>query len=126
MATAYPWHMLVFHEQYVAMRAFTRGQPIMPLGMTAVMLQAAIFAYFYPLYYHHKGGGPPLVRGVQFGLLLGTTVWSVMVFATAAKLAIEPISDFVLLGTAFQLIQFVAVGAAIGLVYGRPDTVANS
>ena len=119
MATAYPWHMLLFHEKYAAMGAFTRGEPIMPFGMTAIFLQALVFAWFYPLFYAHKGGGQPVVRGIQFGLFMGLTVWSVMVFATAAKFAIAPLTDFVVFATVFQAIQFTVVGAAIGLVYGR-------
>ena len=119
MATAYPWHMLLFHEKYVAMGAFTRGEPIMAFGMTAIVLQAIVFAYFYPLFYKHVGGGNPVLRGIQFGLFMGMTVWSVMVFATAAKFSIEPVSDFVIYGTAFQFIQFFVVGAGIGLVYGE-------
>lgn len=50
---------------------------------------------------------------------MGLTVWSVMVFATAAKFAIEPKAMFVTYATIFQCIQFVVVGAAIGLVNGR-------
>ncbi len=119
MAVAYPWHILLFHEHYVALGAFTRGDPIMPFGMLAVSVQGIVFAYFYPLYYRHRGGGHPLLRGVQFSLLLGLTVYTVMVFATAAKFLIEPVGEFVLLGTAFQLLQFVLVGLAIGWVNGR-------
>ncbi len=53
---------------------------------------------------------------------MGLTVWTVMVLATAAKFKIEPVIDFVLLGTAFQLLQFVLVGTVIGLIYGKiPD-----
>lgn len=119
MAVAYPWHMLLFHDEYMAMGAFTRGEPIMPFGILAIVLQGIVFAYFYPLFFRHVGGGSPLWRGVQFGLFLGTTVWTVMVFATAAKFKIEPVSQFVLYGTVFQFIQFSLVGAAIGLVHGK-------
>ena len=119
MLTDYPWHMLLFHDQYEAMGAFTRGEPVMSFGMTAILLQAVVFAYFYPLFYRHAGGGNPLARGIQFGLFMGITVWSVMVFATAAKFQIEPKATFVGFGTAFQVIQFTCVGAALGLVYGR-------
>ena len=126
MATAWPWHMLLFHDKYVAMGAFTRGEPIMPFGMAAVVLQAIVFAWFYPLFYRHVGGGKPLLRGIQFGLFLGITVWTVMVFATAAKFSIEPVLDFVLLGTAFQFLQFLLVGAAIGLVYGNDPVAARA
>ena len=123
MATAYPWHMLLFHEKYVAMGAFTRPEPVMPFGMFAILLQAVVFAWFYPVFYRHVGGGIPIVRGIQFGLFMGVTVWSVMVFATAAKFVIEPKLDFVALGTAFQFIQFFLVGGAIGLVYGNCEVL---
>ena len=119
MLTAYPWHILLFHEKYVAMGAFTRGEPIMQFGMLAVILQGIVLAYFYPLFYRHVGGGNPIVRGIQFSLFMGLMVWTVMVFATAAKFKIEPVFDFILLGTVFQLIQFVVVGIGIGLVYGK-------
>jgi hypothetical protein len=119
MAVAYPWHMLLFHEKYVAMGAFTRGEPIMAFGILAIILQGIVFAYFYPLFYRHVGGGVPVFRGIQFGLFLGLTIWTVMVFATAAKFAIEPVIDFVILGTVFQFIQFSLTGGAIGLIMGR-------
>lgn len=121
MLVAYPWHLVAFHEKYVAMGAFTRGEPLMLFGMLAVILQAIVFAYFYPLYYRHRAGGPPLLRGIQFGLFLGVTVWTVMVFATAAKFKIAPVSHFVLLGTLFQILQFTLVGGAIGMIYGRTE-----
>lgn len=119
MAIAYPWHMLLFHEKYLAMGAFTRGEPIMPFGILAIILQGIVFAYFYPLFYKHKNGGHPILRGIQFSLFMGLTVWTVMVFATAAKFHIEPVIDFVLFGTVFQIIQFTLVGVAIGLIYGK-------
>ena len=119
MAVAYPWHMVLFHEKYVAMGALTRGEPIIPFGMLAIILQGAVFAYFYPLYYRHRGGGASVLRGIQFALFLGLTVWTVMVLATAAKFAIEPVWHFIFLGTAFQILQFVLTGAAIGWIHGR-------
>ena len=119
MAVAYPWHIMLFHDKYVAMGAFTRGEPIMPFGMLAVILQAIVFAYFYPLFLRHVDGGHPLWRGIQYGLLMGIMVWTVIVFATVAKFRIEPVTDFVFLATVFQVIQFTLVGGAVGLIYGK-------
>jgi len=119
MIVAFPWHLLLFHEKYLAMGALTRDEPIIMFGMLAIIIQGIVFAYFYPLFYKHKGGGHPVVRGIQFCLFIGLTVWTVMVFATAAKFNIEPVIDFVALGTVFQLIQYVFVGIVIGLIYGR-------
>lgn len=108
------------------MGAFQRAEPIIPFGMLAVILQAIVFAYFYPLFYRHVGGGAPLFRGIQFSLFMGLNVYTVMVFATAAKFKIEPISQFVVLGTAFQVLQFIAVGVAIGWAYGRSPLATKS
>lgn len=119
MVVAYPWHMLLFHDVYMAMGAFTRLEPIMPFGISAIILQGIVFAYFYPLFYKHKNGGNPVLRGTQFCLFMGLTVWSVMVLATVAKFNIEPVFDFVLFGTVFQLIQFTLVGILVGLIYGK-------
>ena len=116
---AAPWHLMWFHDKYVAMGAFTRGDPIMPFGVLAMILQGIVFSYFYPLFYRYKGGGHPAYRGIQFSLFMGLNVWTVMVLATAAKFNIEPVTDFVLFGTAFQILQFTFVGLTLGLIYGR-------
>jgi hypothetical protein len=118
-ALAAPWHLMWFHDKYVAMGVFTRGDPIMPFGVLAMILQGVVFAYFYPLFYKHKGGGHPVYRGIQFSLFMGLTVWTVMVLATAAKFNIEPVVDFVIFGTTFQILQFVLVGVTLGMIYGR-------
>ena len=93
----------------------------MLFGMTAVIIQAVVFSYFYPMYYRAVGGGHPIKRGVIYSLIMGLNVYTVMVFATAAKFHIEPVEQFVVYGTVFQLLQFVVVGIAIGLVYGKID-----
>ena len=119
MIVAVVWHLVLFHDVYMEMGAFTREEPIMPFGMTAVIVQALVFAYFYPMYYRAVGGGHPVKRGVVYSLIMGLNVYTVMVFATAAKFNIEPVGQFVAYGTVFQVIQFVLVGIAIGLVHGR-------
>ena len=121
MIPAVVWHLVLFKEKYHAMGVFTRAEPIMPLGMTAVILQAFVFSYFYPMYLNYKEQTATVANGIKFSLLMGINVWTVMVFATGAKVLIEPILDFVLLGTAFQIIQYIFVGASLGLVHKRVD-----
>ncbi len=103
MAVAYSWHMLLFHDTNEAMAAFTRDEPVIPFGMIAIVLQAIVFAYLFP----------------------GLTVYSVIVFATAAKFAIEPVLSFFLYGTAFQFIQFLLIGLALGWIYRTRDGPAR-
>ena len=116
MLWAYPWHVIWFHELYVELGAFTRTAPIMPLGIAAVLIQGIVIAYLYPMYYR---GGNPILQGIKFSLIIGLMVYTVMGFATAAKIQIEPISTFLAYHTVFQLIQFTTTGAVLGLIYGR-------
>jgi len=117
MIVAVLWHLVLFKAEYHAMGAFTRDEPIMPFGMTAIFLQAIIFAYFYPIYYQYKKITPGIGNGIKFSLLMGVNVWTVMVFATAAKFNIEPVWNFVLFATVFQVIQFVSIGVTLGLIH---------
>ncbi len=119
MVVAVIWHLVLFEEKYQAMGAFTRSEPIMPLGMTAVILQAIVFAYFYPMYYRFKNTHASIKNGVVFSLIMGINVWTVMVFATGAKIEIEPVWDFIFLGTSFQIIQYISVGATLGFIHKK-------
>ncbi len=119
MLTAYPWHIIFFHDVYQSMGAMTRESPIMPLGMLAVIIQGWVIAYIYSYYYQLKTGHP-VITSIKFSLLIGLTVYTVMVFATAAKFQIEPVEKFIAYGTAFQVIQFLVTGVALGLIFGKP------
>jgi len=115
MAWAYPWHVVWFHDLYVAWGAMTREHPIMPLGMAAIIMQGFVIAYLYPCYY--QSGANPILQGVKFNLIIGVMTYTAMGFATAAKIQIEPVSQFLLHHTVFQIIQFTITGAALGWIY---------
>ncbi len=122
-SVAVPWHMMIFHETYAALGAITRTEPIVPLGLVAMLLQAAVIAWLFPVYLDYRNGQTgerrPYRDGITFSLMMGIMVWSVMVFATAAKIEIAPVIDFIMLGTAFQLLQFLLVGVVIGFIHRR-------
>lgn len=115
MALAIPWHMIWFHDLYTEMGAFTRSNPVMPLGMLSMCIQGAVIAYLYPLFYR---GGIPVIQGIKFSLLMGLVVYSVMGFTMAAKIDINPIPVFLAYSAMFQCIQFTVTGTALGLIYG--------
>ena len=116
MAVAYPWHMVWFHEVYADMGAYTRPEPSVPLGMISMLIQGLVIAYLYPFYYK---GGNPILQGIKFSLIMGAVVYSVLGFAMAAKMNINPMSIFLFYSLAYQLIQYVLTGAALGLIYGK-------
>jgi hypothetical protein len=118
MAVAYPWHMIWFHELYEAMGVYTRPEPNILLGMLSMLMQGVIIAYLYPFYYK---AGNPIIQGIKFSIIVGTIVYSVMGFAMAAKIDINPISTYLLYNLTFQFFQFILTGAFLGLIYGRID-----
>ena len=123
MAIAYPWHMIWFHELYEGMGAYTRPEPNILLGMLSMLMQGVVIAYLYPFYYQ---AGNPIVQGIKFSIIVGSIVYSVMGFAMAAKIDINPISTYLLYNLAFQFIQFVLTGAVLGLIYGKIHSNSSS
>ena len=119
MAVAYPWHMIWFHDLYVNLGAYTRAEPIIPLGMLSMLVQGIVIAYLYPFFYR---GGDPIVQGVIFSLIVGLVVYSVMGFAMAAKVDINPISTYLVYNAIFQFIQYLVTGIALGIIYGKIDS----
>ena len=114
---AYRWHMIWFHDLYTSWGAFTRAEPIIPLGMLSMLIQGVVIGYLYPFYY--KGEGNPILCGIKFNLIIGLMTYTVMGFATAAKFDIEPVSQFLLYHTIFQFIQFTLTGVALGLIFKK-------
>lgn len=112
-----------FHDVYLELNAFTRGQPIMIFGMLAIIHQGWVIAFMFPHYYKSQSGNP-FFMGFKYSLIMGIMVYTVMVFATAAKFTIEPVMTFVAYGTVFQVLQFVVTGAALGWIH-RWEIKAN-
>jgi hypothetical protein len=117
MAWAYPWHIIWFHDLYQSWGAITREHPIIPLGIAAIVIQGAVIGYLYPLW--NRGHGNPIVQGITFNLIIGLMTYTAMGFATAAKIQIEPVSDFLIYHTIFQFIQFTLTGAALGWIFRK-------
>jgi len=118
MIWALLWHIVWFHELYVSWGAMTRGDPIIPLGMAAIIIQGLVIGYLFPYY---GAGDRPILRGIKFNLIIGLMTYTAMGFATAAKFAIEPIGTFLVYHTVFQIIQFTLTGAALGWIYRNND-----
>ena len=116
MLIAYPWHMIWFHDLYLEMGAYTRPEPIVPLGMSSMLIQGFIIAYLYPYFYK---GGKPILEGIKFSLIMGAAVYSVMGLAMAAKININPISSYLAYNLVFQLIQACITGAVLGFIYKK-------
>ncbi len=110
------WHLVFFKELYDEFAIFTRKEPLIPLGIASILMQALVLAYLYPALYK---GGRPAKEGLKFGLLIGVLMASIAVFAEAGKQNVSSLSTWLVFESAYYLIQFGLIGVIIGLIYGR-------
>lgn len=114
-AMGFLWHLVLFKGLYARLAIFTRlDDPIVPLGFVAILIQGAILAFLYP---RLAGGGPAVVEGLRFGLLLALLMISTAVLAEAAKQRVTALGTWIAVESAYYAIQFSLSGIAIALVY---------
>lgn len=111
----YFWHLVTFADQYRQL-AMYRDDVIIPLGLTSMAIQALLFAWAYPRLFGTNSTQWP--RGaLRFGLFFGALAWSFAVLPVAAKYRMSSVQDFLMLETAFTIVQFLIVSPLIALAY---------
>ena len=101
------WHVVLFKEYYKKLAIYSNiEKPRFAFGLSAMVLQGVVSAYVYPLV------GSQWMFGVGLFLLLV----SFMVFAEAGKQNATSLSGFVLIQTAFSLVQTIFVTLAFSLI----------
>lgn len=110
------WHFVLFKDLYDSLGIYNRAEPIIPLGFASMIVQGLILTYLYPRYYR---GGKPIVEGLKFSLVMGLFMFSTTTLANGAKIQVSSMSQWLMIQTAFHLIQFVIAGVGIGLIHGQ-------
>jgi len=110
----YFWHLTTFRAQYERLEIY-RPQVIIPLGLTSMLLQALLFAWIYPRLFstHHHWVSSAAAFAAIFGLL----AWSFATLPVAAKNRMASVRSFLLLESAFTVVQFAIVSPLIALAY---------
>jgi hypothetical protein len=113
-ALGFIWHLVVFRSLYRRLGIYTRiDDPIIPLGLLAMLIQGAVLAYLYPLV---ADGAHPARDGILFGLLLGLFMASSAVIAEAAKQRVTSLRTWFAVESTYYAIQFTLAGLAIGFI----------
>jgi hypothetical protein len=112
---AFVWHLVLFESQYHSLHIY-RGDPIIPFGLASMIIQSVILSWAFPFLFPGQRGSF-LRDGLLYGLGAGLLSWSFTTLAVAAKHPMASISDYVLLETAFTILQFLIVGPLIALAY---------
>lgn len=111
----YFWHLSTFAEAYERLEMF-RADVIIPLGLLSMVIQGLIYAWIYPRLFstsNEQWKGSAL----RFGLTFGVFAWSLAVLPVAAKYRTASVVDFMLLETAFTILQYAVVSPLIALAW---------
>jgi len=121
MILGYVWHLVIFDKLYHSLGIYNRAEPIIPLGFFSMIIQGIIIAWLYQFYAKENS---TIAKAIIFSLVLGLFLFSVSTLANAAKINVTSMSQWLLIQTAFHLLQFLVAGLLIGLVNRQRAAVA--
>jgi hypothetical protein len=116
-ALGFAWHLAVFESYYDAL-AMYRRDVIIPFGFLAMTLQALLFAWVFDNTFARL---PVSVwrRGIYFAAFGAALSWSFTTLAVAAKNVMTSVSGYLLIESAFTVVQWVLVGPLMALALSR-------
>jgi hypothetical protein len=122
-ALGYVWHLKLFTTYYRDLGIY-RPDVIVPFGFLSMLLQGSIFAAVYLRLTERPAA---LSSGMRFAALAAVLSWTFTTLAVAAKHPMTSVGGFLLIETAFTLVQFLLVGPLLALgvrVAGPPPRPA--
>jgi hypothetical protein len=118
-ALGFVWHLVAFKGYYEAL-AMYRRDVIIPFGFLAMTLQAILFAWLLDRSFARR---PLRVwrRGLYFAAVGAVLSWSFTTLAVAAKNVMTSVPDYLLIESAFTVVQWAIVGPLMALALSGPD-----
>ena len=122
-ALGFVWHLVLFEDYYRALHIY-RDDIIIPFGFLAIFTQGILFAWIYDKAFTPSAtsfGRRSLAYGV-WGALLS---WTFTTIAVAAKNVMVSVPNYLLIETAFTLVQWSMVAPLTVLAAGLPHSSAR-
>lgn len=121
-ALGFVWHLVLFEQYYAGLQIY-RADLIVPLGFASMLIQAVAFAWVYRQTFARSAGGlwSKAAAYAAFGAVLS---WSFTTLAVAAKNVMASVPDYIVIETAFTLVQWVMVGPLTALAFARSGGAA--
>jgi len=107
----------IFADYYKSLHVY-REDIVIPFGIVSMLIQGVIWAIIYERLF----SGESIVKGaIKFALLACPLAWTFMVLAVSAKHMMSSVSGFLLIETAFILLQYTIVSPLIAIIYTKRD-----
>jgi hypothetical protein len=116
-ALGYVWHLILFKSYYEAL-AMYRQDVIIPFGFLSMLIQAIIFAWIYDQTLARRQG-TIVSRSLSYAALGALLSWSFTTLAVAAKNVMTSVPHYLLIETAFTMVQWAMVGPLTALAFGH-------
>lgn len=114
-ATGFVWHLVAFHDTYARL-AIYRPDMLIPLGFGSMLVQGLLLAAAYPRLFDTSRTAWRR-SALRSGLAFAALSWSYTTLAVAAKHPMASVPEYMLLETAFTLLQFALVAPAMALAW---------
>jgi len=118
-ALGFVWHLILFQLYYEEL-AIYRKDIIIPFGFLSMLIQAIIFAWIYERAFARRGG-TLLTRSLAYAVLGAVLSWSFTTLAVAAKNAMTSVPNYLVIETAFTVVQWAMVGPLTTLALSGTD-----
>lgn len=117
-ALGFVWHLVAFKAHYDALAIF-RQDVIIPFGFAAITLQAVLFASVFARAAAHEVS--LLRRGLSFAAFGAVLSWSFTTLSVAAKNVMSSVPDYLLIESAFTIVQWTIVGPLMALAFEKAN-----
>ena len=124
-ALGFVWHLILFQRYYEEL-AIYRKDIIIPFGFLSMLIQAIIFAWIYEKAFARRSG-TLLSRSLAYAALGAVLSWTFTTLAVAAKNVMTSVPNYLVIETAFTVVQWAMVGPLTAVVLGgavRKESVA--
>ena len=116
-ALGFVWHLVAFKGYYDAL-AIYRRDVIIPFGFLAITLQAVLFAWMFAHAFARVPGSTGR-RGLYFAVFGAVLSWTFTTLSVAAKNVMTSVPDYLLIESAFTVVQWAIVGPLMALSLSR-------
>lgn len=112
-ALGFVWHLILFKHYYEALAVY-RPNIIIPFGFLSMVIQGVIFAWIYQQIFVRRGW-------VGYAVLGAVLSWSFTTLAAGAKNIMASVPDYMLIESAFTVVQWLVVAPLTGLTVRLTD-----
>jgi hypothetical protein len=122
-ALGFVWHLMLFHGYYERL-AIYRKDIIIPFGFLSMLIQAFVFAWVYQQAFAPRNERL-LSRGLRYAAFGAVLSWSFTTLAVAAKNIMTSVPDYLVIETAFTVVQWIMVGLLTALAFASAPQKAT-